>query len=346
MKPFQFRNKTSQIRIVQEPKLKKKKWSFDRLTYFGVIIAIALVALNFTYKSINVINGNGQIVFNKLTVNFTDDIRLKEIMIQEGDTIEKGDTLFVYEIEDNIDNNINLSLQRAETQSQFNGKALEIQRDILAKEAELKGLKLLLKQQRMIYDEKVKMVLLEIESSSVLDNLKLEQQKLLSRIEILEIEIAQLKKIKGGFRSIGNQLAAAYEPQNEIEYFRAPVSGKSGQVKFANDEVCYREQEVLAIHDQEQVEIQAFFKPKFKEHLKEGQVIKVKFPDGTTSKGKIKQSLVATYAVPSEFQKKYESTERNIVVSIVPFDESAESLWKTYYLMEVELTIFRFGFGF
>jgi len=50
-------------------------------------------------------------------------------------------------------------------------------------------------------------------------------------------------------------------------------------------------------------------------------MVTIEFPDKTESLGIISKFFVSTYAVPSEFQKKYEPTERNIVAEIVPFNK-------------------------
>lgn len=345
MKSFKLNKKPSHIRVVREPKIRKKKWTFDRITYLAVIAAIAFVGLRFTYLSVNVIKGDGQIVFQKLSVKFTDDIRLQNILTKEGDKIMAGDTLFIYEVEDKKDDNQMLNLQKAEAKSKFSSKELEIKRDILTRAAELKGLKVMLQQQKEIYDKTVKMVLLEVQDESALNSLKLEEQKLETKIDILTTEIGQLKELKKSFQEVGNSLVAAYSPQDAIEAYISPVNGLGGQVNFENNEICYREQEVLTIHDPGRVEIQAYFSQKYMEFLKKGKLLKVKFPDGTISKGRIKQSYISTSVVPSEFQNKYEPTERNIVVSILPENENEEALWRKFYLMEVELTIFRYGVG-
>ena len=113
MKSFNFKNKGSIIRTIEEPSIKKKKWSFDRITYWLVILVIGFIAIKFTYNWINIIKGNGQIVFEKLAINFTDDIRLNEINIHEGETINVGDTLFSYLIENNQTDH-DLQIQQAQ----------------------------------------------------------------------------------------------------------------------------------------------------------------------------------------------------------------------------------------
>ena len=62
----------------------------------------------------------------------------------------------------------------------------------------------------------------------------------------------------------------------------------------------------------------------------------------TYSKGKIVHSYISTYALPSEFQKKYEPTERTILVDIEPINVNEAELWRKFYLMDVKLVIKRF----
>jgi len=73
-------------------------------------------------------------------------------------------------------------------------------------------------------------------------------------------------------------------------------------------------------------------------------MVTIEFPDKTESLGIISKFFVSTYAVPSEFQKKYEPTERNIVAEIVPFNKQDDLAWNSYYKMEVNVQKKRYDF--
>jgi len=108
MKSFTgFKYQKSVLRTVEEPPV-KKKFNWDRFLFilFGLII-ISYVSYSL-YTKVTYIKVHGQVILDKMAVNFTDDIRLREICIKEGDLILNGDTLFMYTYEDQeqIDNDI------------------------------------------------------------------------------------------------------------------------------------------------------------------------------------------------------------------------------------------------
>ena len=68
-------------------------------------------------------------------------------------------------------------------------------------------------------------------------------------------------------------------------------------------------------------------------------VVNIPFPDEVSYQGIIQRVYVATYEAPSEFQKKYEPTERNIMAHIVPLDPSMTKIWSTYHKLSVAITL-------
>ncbi len=341
MKKFSFKNKGSVIRTVQEPVIKKRKWTFDRITYWIVILAIAFTALRFTYNALNIIQGNGQIVFQKFDINFTDDIRLDEVLTKEGQKVTLGDTLFSYYIE-NQKSKHELALQKAETQNKMEKDLVSIEKEIALKRASLKGLQIQLKGLNTLYHNQIKMVLLEVDSHSELQNIKQQHDVLKSKKIILSEEIKALEQLKAEYEQLSHDLLMQYTPQEQIYYYIAKVNGLSSSMNFSSSEVCYRQQNVLTIHDPEKVQIRAYFSQNYARHTKEDTMVEIQFSDGTHSKGKIVHSYLSTYALPSEFQKKYEPTERTILLDIEPIDQKEAVIWRKFYLMDAELIIKRF----
>ncbi len=343
MRNFNFKTKGSVIRTVKEPIIKKKKMSLDRLTYLGVVCFIAFISLRFTYLSLNVINGNGQIVFKKTAVKFTDDIRIDKFFVIEGSKVKKGDTLFTYHVEKEREN-ATIIMQGAESRSKIQRDVLAFEKEILMRETKLTTLQVNMNNLRIRYDQMMELVLLEVKTKVALDNLKLEKNNLVAQIQQVKLEIEGLKKIKNQYRTIGNSLLASYRPSRENFYYISPVDGISGTINFVPKEVCYRQQDVLTIHDSKTVSIKAYFGQKHAKQLKPNTLMKIHFQDGSSSMGRIESSYVSTYALPSEFQKKYEPTERNIVLDLVPISHEDEAVWRKLYLMDVKLEINRWKF--
>ncbi len=219
---------------------------------------------------------------------------------------------------------------------------LNLDREIAVKNAELKGFQKQLRSINKVYDNRMKMVILEVDSHSELQPLLHQQEIIKSKIAILREEISVLQELKQSCQLTGNELIAHHFPQKQLNHYTAKIAGLSGTMNFSNSEVCYRQQEVLTIHDPKKVQIRAYFGQNYAQYIKEGTVVEIQFPDGTYSSGKIVHSYISTYALPSEFQKKYEPTERTILVDIEPVDAIEAEIWKKFYLMDAQLIIKKF----
>lgn len=341
MKKFNFKSKGAVLRVIEEPKIKKKAWTFDRIIYVALLLFLAFVIIRYSYNVLNVIKGNGQIVFQKLSINFTTDVRLHDIYIAEGEKVHKGDTLFSYVIEKAFEDDQN-AIRASETKNKIARDILGIEKEILLKRTQLIHVKKEQQQWIANYDEKVNMVLLEVAHKNELNIIKQKQRALTLEAKLIAQEIYALQQLKRSFKNAGDQLLSSYGSiSNTFQHYIAPVDGISGTINFEANEVCYRQQEVVTIHDSKELMIRAYFSQKYNDYIQPGTAVTIKFSDGTVTKGKISNAYIATYALPSEFQKKYEPTERNILVDIIPANKDAEVLWRKFYLMDVSLTINR-----
>lgn len=340
MRKFNLKPKGSILRTIEEPKLKKKAWTLDRILYVILLLILLFVVLQFLYRFFNIIEGNGQIVFQKVTVNFTEDIRLTDIIVKKGMNLHKGDTLFRYKIEDpNADQQYQNN--RLQAENKFSQENLDLEKEILLSNLLLEQKKAALKYKQQQIHEKVDMILLEVDNLQSLQKTKESATALKLEIQALKKKITSLNFLKSKTDQLQNQYLNGYGAFNMEKAYISPLDGISGVIHFEKNEICYREEEVLSIHNSEKVQIRAYFSQKHHELLHKGALVTVKFSDGSTTKGKIATSFIATYALPSEFQKKYEPTERTIVVDIVPMDKGDSEIWRKYYLMNVELIIHR-----
>jgi len=124
---------------------------------------------------------------------------------------------------------------------------------------------------------------------------------------------------------------------NEIKAFIAPIDGVISDVFYEVNEICYKKEEMITIHQLQDASINTYFDPEEIKYIEVGDIVDIKFPDKSKTKGIISKFFVSTYAVPSEFQKKYEPTERNIVAEVVPLSKTDEHSWNSFYKMEVNV---------
>lgn len=339
MKKFTYKKGKAIIRTLKEPKIKKKRFNFDRFLYFLILIGLFVWLASFVYKKTTWIYGNGQMLMEKVDVNFTNDIRVKEIFINEGEEVKIGDKLFNY-FQDDFDSDASLILKNFDRTEKRNDNLQELLKEIYLKNIQLKHLKeqlmLIKNQERQI----TKMVLLDVYTKTKLDEIITQKFQLEGKIKLLQNEIYLLslqKKYEKGTPSFMSGSRSNYS-----NAYSSPIKGVVGQILKNSEEACYKTENVMTIHNVEKVFIKAYFNLKDIARVKEGSLVYVEFPDKSLSKGIINKLYISTYKAPTEFQKKYEPTERNILAEIIPMDKEEIPEWGKYYKLNLKVKVAKY----
>ncbi len=337
MRKFTYKKNTAVIRTLKEPKVKKKKWNIDRVIYFVILFAVLFWLVQFVYNKTAWIEGNGQMLMEKVDVNFTNDIRVKEIFISEGDTVEVGNKLFNY-FQDDFDSDASIVLKNLDKRERLNNSLQDILKDILRKRIQLNNLKkrlnLLLDQEKKVE----KLILLDVYTKNKLDEIISQKLLVQNQIALLKSELYFLGSLKRGIKG-NNDLQISIGGGNFGNSYSSPIKGVVGQILKNSEESCYKTENVMTIHNIEKVFIKAYFNLKDVANVKKGSVVEVEFPDKTRSKGVINKLYISTYKAPSEFQKKYEPTERNILAEIVPLNKDQIPEWGKFYKLNLKVKI-------
>ena len=337
MRKFTYKKNTAIIRTLKEPKNKKKKWNLDRILYIIIILGLLFWLIQFVYKKTAWIEGNGQVLMEKVDVNFTNDIRVKDIFINEGDTVTVGKNLFNY-FQDDFDSDASIVLKNLDKKERQNNNLQNILKDILKKRIQLNNLKqrfqLLEDQEKKV----TKLILLDVYTKSKLDEIISQKLLIKNQIDLLKSELyflgMQKKTLKG---SDGNYSIEG--GGNFGNTYTSPIKGVVGQILKNSEESCYKTENVMTIHNIEKVFIKAYFDLRDLAEVKKGSIVTIEFPDNTTSKGVINKLYISTYKAPSEFQKKYEPTERNILAEIVPLEKEQIPEWGKFYKLNLKVKI-------
>ena len=101
MKNFNFKSKTSVIKTLKEPPKPKQKINWQKWSWFGILSGIILFSGFKIFNGVAVLRGNGQVELEKQALTFTNDIKILDILVEEGQEVRKGDTLFFYNNEYN-----------------------------------------------------------------------------------------------------------------------------------------------------------------------------------------------------------------------------------------------------
>lgn len=327
------------IRTLKEPKIKKKKINFDRVIYFILLAILVVFLIRYCYSKLAVIEGNGQILMDKVDVNFTQDIRVQDIAIQEGDTVALNQQLFTY-TQSTFDNDASLVLQAQQDRGNVLKNALKIALEIQQKRIRLNALLERLDYMKSLEKQFVKFVMLDVYTKDKLDGVQLEISQKEIEAKLLENEIYLLKKQKQLISNPdANTAFSTGDGGNRNDTYNSPINGVIGQILKNENESCYKTENVMTIHNTDEVFIKAYFSLEALEHIKQGEIIEVIFPGNSVSKGIINKVYIATYEAPEEFQKTYEPTERNILAEILPLNDAQKLQWASYHKLNIKVKI-------
>lgn len=342
MKQFKLREQKTFIKVLKEPPRQKKKTNWSRIIYLSLFVFVLFLVGRKMYNGHMMIFADGQIELPKQTINFPNDIQLLQLFIQEGHIVCRGDTLFAYKmlLDESEENNVLLSNQKPvdwivkermniEQKLELNKIQIQNKKDLfqlLTKSIVLKE-SLLINGVHSEYKEYSDMQAHKAQVQATIAMLKKENKVYYNFIQKLIYSEAAYTKIN----------SSKVEHYQEIKYFIAPLDGIVGDIFYQKNEICYKKEELLSIHKTEGANIKTYFDPNEIPYLKIGDQVAINFPDGSKGKGLISKFHISTYALPSEFQKKYEPTERNILAEVIPLDEEESKAWKSFYKMNVQV---------
>lgn len=343
MRDFQLRSTPTILTTLKEPpkKVKKRKINWQRISFLAAALAVLCFVGIKIYINLAVIQADAQLELHKQLVHFPNDVEIEALFVEEGEKIKKGDTLFKYSIpvdhqsttsEINIDKPIEwIQRERINTK-----KTIELRR------IEQSEIEEQIVMRKKMHATKKSMILLGSHNDrNEYEELSIQINKLGAQKEGLREEIAYLSGLLSRL-NLENSNYKRIETKKrdfiETKYFYiSKLDGIIGQINYNENEICYRKEELLTIHRTSDVRIKAFFDPSDMKYLKEGDVVSINYPDNTSSQGIITNFHIATYALPEEFQKKYEPTERNIVAEVKLIQDAPRPLM-SYYKMNVLIT--------
>ncbi len=353
-----FKYQESVLRTVDEPVV-KKKFNWDRFL-FVLLLVLGIGYFCYTYYlRVAYTNVPGLVILEKMAVNFTDDIRLLELCAKEGDVILEGDTLFTYSYEkgepvENQMQNITISNRvsgggNTSTNRNILRDKLTLKRQIAVKGSEREGRRERLKAKKAELEEQRKQILMGVDVAYKLPALQTsiiaietDITSLTREIRILRKHLAALraeeKRLKNAeMATLAESLSNGSGAREAKYHYAAPIEGIIGKISNSPNEVCYRTENLMVIHQMANMKVRAYFDQKDAKTIVRGEEVGVEFPDGTIGRGIVDNFYISTYAMPPEFQKKYEPRERSVIVDIVPIDTEEAKIWMVYYKMAVTI---------
>jgi multidrug resistance efflux pump len=348
MKSFNFKTKTSVIKTLKEPPKAKQKINWQKWSWIGILSTIVLFCGFRVFNGVAILRGNGQVELKKQALTFTNDIKILDILVEEGQEVKKGDTLFFYHNEYNeIGNSIRNSYNAQKPIDWIEKERLNLRKQIALKNIEKDNLSSRLKFKNDEFKHQQDLVLLGVNNIEyTLTSIESEIMKIEVQEKILKEEISFLRKHLYRLRKQEAEIQKLETDKqtfekvmiNEIIPYVALIDGIIGNINFSPNEVCYEKQDVMTIHQKENISIRAYFDPELMSHLEINDVMQIKFPDGMKGLGRISNIYISTKELPVEFQSKYEPVRRNVVIDIMPITEEEGTRWVNFYKMTVDVS--------
>lgn len=376
MKSINFKRKESPIRSLENNRVRprRKPINWDRLVYFVILFLFVFFVGKYLVNKLLYVEGNGQVLFDSVDIRNTRDCRIIEFFVEEGEEVKKGDSLFSFAPADEFGGYGgfggfgNARIERIQ-EKKTTGDISWAEREIFAVQQELKlnaiqseSKKKLLTAYQAELARLKNAIALDAMPSYRLDDqedaitkLELDIQNLQSEQAILKNELVLLRgmtrdlgstskssttRTPGGIAIAGG--SGGKSDRFADNMFYSPLNGTVTNMMKKEFEVALKSESILSLHKPKNVYIKAFFPQEDLKWLKEGQLVNLEFPDGSTSNGVIRRFYFATYRLPEEFQKKYEPTTRSLSADIYPVNPTDLQKWKAFWKMGVKITKYKF----
>lgn len=373
MKSINFQRNKSMIRVVNEKTIKKKQRNWDRILYLCLLGLFLVFLLYYVFAKFIYVHAFGHVIIESTHIRLTDDARVIEFYVNEGDSIQKNDTLFSYALDRDDDINgkssqaLNIgSITGGSTDDWWVKELFALKKKISLNNIDISENSSLINNYKAEIKRLTNEVILDVLPKTRLDFAQNEILKLNSQNQKLQRENNELsgliktlgpttnknkfqannihlKSGSNGIEDDASKLAFSEELLSAPKYFKSPINGVATRIFIHNYETALKSEEIISLHQAHPAFIKAYFEQADLKYFKVGDEFNIEFPDGTMSKGVLKRFYIATYTLPDEFQKKYEPTTRSIAADIYPLDSLEITKWKTFYKMSVDISKFKFN---
>ena len=348
MKPFKFKTKATVLKGVKE-ETPQRKINWDRIIYLIIFVIIFVSILYYVISRSFYVKISGHVHTEQFTVSFPEDVSVYNYFVNEQDTIDKGDTLFYYRLnlleEQVIKSNVEAPIPMKS--DWYLKERLQTQKEISLDFITITDIKNHINRINQEFEKTKKEVYLDIYPQSVLKKYSEELDKLQVQLKKKEQEVSYLKEYLSLLDYYQDQANQPIVENNEGEvilwnYYRSPVDGIISKIYSDPEEVIYKKDVIMYVHDFEKVHILGFIEQGDIDHFKLGEELRINFPSGEVSTGIISKFYINTEEIPSDFVEPNSPYKRHVVVKIIPKNEEVANEWIKYNLFEVKIKKFRY----
>ncbi|MCW3170738.1 hypothetical protein OMO38_19585 [Chryseobacterium sp. 09-1422] len=330
--------------------LKKRKW--DRWIYLAILLLILFSLLRWIISSWIFNYADGFLMQQQFDVKFTNDIRIVNYHTTEGNTIEKGDTLFSYELYSDLA--MFKSLKQDSIKNLVNDVAL--QNDLAAFEAEIAKKNILLQdiQSRILHwksERKLKESLVYLDQITPVELSTTDRQidDLQFQYQSVNAEISALRYQKSALLSTNLKKNTLVNNQNKSSNFKnfyiSPIAGNLDRFRIAAGQAAYKSEIITSITHQGQF-IRAYINVEDLDDFHEGDPVSIKLPYGFNSEltGKVKKMYsISEIRDTSTINTAVKDEKYGVVMDIVPIDGKT---WENVKISNIPVKVRKLKFNY
>ena len=340
----------------KQPYIKQRRINWGMVIYGTVVLLILFFVGRFLIGKFLFVEAPGQILFKQFEVQLPADAQLVSIYKEEGDIINKGDTLFRYTWRDALKlsadagsgygflNNQQLS------QSWLQQELLDIQQQLQEKRAQIRSYRSRIQHYQKRKAKVRKGVQLDVytidELNGIKDRLmrlKAERNEVYASIRELKNYRTELNRKRTRYQKRQQQLAnrnfglKADSLAKYSNYYTSPISGKIKRQEKQAFEVAQASEPIMQILKKEQIIVRAYFKQSSLGYIQEGDEVAVNFPNGSRFPGEIETIYTATQLVPKAFREQQNAPSRKLAadIKLKELPNNSRQTLQEYYKMTV-----------
>lgn len=332
----------------QQP-VKKRKW--DRWIYLSILLLILFSLLRWMISSWIFNYADGFLMQQQFDVKFTSDIRILDYHTKEGDKINKGDTLFSYELYSDLA--MLKSLKQDSVKYIVSDVAL--QNDIAAFEAEISKKNILLKdiQNRIHHwksERKRKESLVYLDQITPIELSTTDRQidDLQFQYKTTNAEISALRFQKSTLLSTNLKKNTFLKSQNKSSdlknFYISTISGNLDRFRIAAGQAVYKSEIITSITHQGQF-VRAYINVEDLDDFHEGDLVSIKLPYGfnSTLTGKVKKMYsISEIRDTSSISTNIKDEKYGVVMDIVPMEGKT---WENVKISNIPVKVRKLKFS-
>lgn len=342
MKSEYFSSQPSQIRGTREKEI-EETINWDRIVYLTMLGIAGILLAYFLFDYYMIVEGQGRVIANRYEVRFPVDVRVTDLYVEEGDSVQSNDRLFSFAIVHQAQSPEQTRDEKRRLQEQI----LNVEGDIQQRQAQLSNSRDRLKyyrQQKELVQKEIRLGVSNIRDLRAIerDIMSEKQDSALaaSRLQVLRQEKSTLQEWMNApqmfnlFAEIGmeGQMSGeqAGEQGNESIEFTSPSQGVVERVSKNASELAMRSESIVTIKKKtKEIFIRAIFERDGLEYISEGDTLNVDFDNGSESGG-----VVIGFDTPQISNwdvvgiGEYGNINKYAVVRLKPVDEKAFDTWQ------------------